>query len=213
MILVAAPFLTGGDGANSVSSDVAAEAPHASFNITVTLVGYGNVTVSTTVWEFLETGKVHGTYQWVAVPINNQSVPLNGTTFKVVQGDPMTIIGLPNGSYVLQSFSGAFDNSTNTSVTFTPTHDGTEVVTFVNESNLVSVSGPAMLWFLYYLTLGIGTFIITLVGFVVTADFMAGTDKDKAWERMKAWLIGAILFFGGITIAPIVIGLLMKGQL
>lgn len=209
IILVAAPLLTGSGGVNGVSSEVAMETTHAIYNVTVTSAGYGNVTINTTVWEFVETSKVGGgVYQWEAVPVDNESVPLYGETFGVVQGDSITITGLPNGSYVFKSFSGDFMNSTDASITFTPTHDGTEFVTFVNESSLVSVSGPAMLWFLYYLVLGIGTFIVVLVGFVVSADFMAGTDKDKAWERMKAWLIGAVLFFGAIGIAPVVMRLL-----
>jgi hypothetical protein len=179
--------------------------PHSSYNVTISIVGNGSANVTTVVWKYVETVKTGGgVYEWETVPLNNAVITAGNTTVYVAQGHSINILAISNNSTIFYAFSGKFVNSTNYNVTFTPNSSGVERIIFVTETSISGVGGQQMLWDLYYIVLAIGTFVIVAVGFVVSADFWVGTDKDKAWERLKAWLIGAMLFYAGVTIAPIV---------
>jgi type IV secretory pathway VirB2 component (pilin) len=126
--------------------------------------------------------------------------------FVIEKYSPVKITELPIGSYFFDSFSGTFVNSTNESIIFTPTGNGVEYVNFSQSSVGLYQNGSSMIRYLIDIVLAVGTFMIVLIGLVVGIDFMAGNEKEKAWDRLIAWLIAAFLFYGAMAGGPLIWG-------
>ena len=136
-----------------------------------------------------------------------ESVGSNSShVFVIEKYSPVKITELPIGSYFFDSFSGTFVNSTNESIIFTPTGNGVEYVNFSQSSVGLYQNGSSMIRYLIDIVLAVGTFMIVLIGLVVGIDFMAGNEKEKAWDRLIAWLIAAFLFYGAMAGGPLIWG-------
>jgi hypothetical protein len=155
------------------------------------------------------TATVYGAFVTGSSP---QVVPANDTeTFVMYVGTQVTIVEAPAGNYTFQRFSGDLGNTTNESVFFvlplTP-WAGQEDVNFTAMHMPVNVNGSTVIHMIIYITLGVGGFIASIIGFVVSADFMVGNEeeREKAWSKLIAWLIGSLLFFGTMLIGPYILG-------
>lgn len=158
--------------------------PSAGEYLSVHVVGYGDVSV------------VVGGSSPVTVPPNS-TLP-----FKITPGTQVTIEAVPLGNYIFTNMSGSFSNSTSGVATFTVNGSGMEIVYFAPSSVVIHQSASAMVRFLMDIVLAVGTFIVIMIGILVAAEFMAGSDKDKAWDELKVWLIGVFLFYGALVIGP-----------
>ncbi|MEM3845414.1 MAG: hypothetical protein QXU98_06915 [Candidatus Parvarchaeota archaeon] len=168
--------------ATSTSNDV---------SITIEVIGNGNVTVGV--------GVVSGGNVRIGVV-----GPDSSETFNVVTGRYITLSASPGTDSVFNYYSGNFSNSTNSTISFVVYSNGTEVANFGYVP--VYVSGATTIHLLLEIVTIVGTFIVILIGFIVGMEFVASSKADEAWERLKSWLIGTILFYAVIIVGPAILG-------